>query len=229
MVYHETEPMHEPKMIPYSPDRVTGEMSLESIQHDYQIAFKRRSVRMFSDEPVSREIIETAIRIAGTAPSGAHRQPWRFVAISNQELKGKIREVVELEERTFYAQRAPQDWLDALAPIGTDFIKTHITDAPWVIVVFREDYGIADNGSRIKNYYMTESVGIAVGFLIQALHRAGLATLTHTPAPMTILRELCERGINEKPFVLLPVGYPALHCEVPDLRRKELHEIAVFL
>lgn len=183
---------------------------------------------MFSSDPVPREALELAISIAGTAPSGAHRQPWHFVAISDPELKAAIREKVEEEERDFYERRAPQEWLDALAPLGTDFVKTHITDAPWLIVVFRRDYDLLPDGGRLKNYYMTESVGIAVGFLIQALHRAGLATLTHTPAPMTFLREICGRPSNEKPFVLMPIGYPAEGCIVPDLQRKGLDEISEF-
>lgn len=143
-------------------------------------------------------------------------------------MKQKIRTAAEDEEREFYTRRATEEWLNALAPLGTDFVKEHITDAPWLIVVFREDYEVLPDGSRSKNYYMTESVGIAVGFLIQALHRAGLATLTHTPAPMTFLRVICQRPINEKPFVLMPVGYPSTTCEVPDLHRKPLEKISTF-
>lgn len=184
---------------------------------------------MFSTDPVPREAIEFAIRIAGTAPSGAHKQPWTFVAIGDPERKAKLREEAEKAEREFYERLAPPEWLEALAPLGTDFVKTHLTDAPWLIVVFRHDYEPGPNGERQKNYYMTESVGIAVGFLIQALHRAGLATLTHTPAPMTFLRELCGRPANEKPFLILPVGYPSDDCVVPDLRRKALDEIFVCL
>ena len=183
---------------------------------------------MFSDRPVPREAIEDAIRIAGTAPSGAHKQPWFFVAISDPETKRLLREKVEEAEREFYEQKATEEWLDALRPFGTDFVKEHITTAPWVIIVFRQDYERLPDGSRKKNYYMTESVGIAVGFLIQALHRAGLCSLTHTPAPMTFLREICGRPENEKPFVLMPVGYQAEDCVVPDLARKALDDIADF-
>lgn len=165
------------------------------------------------------------IAIAGTAPSGAHRQPWHFVVIGDAEVQAELRKRVEAEERDFYQRRAPKEWLEALKPLGTDFVKTHITDAPWVIVVFRRDYDELSDGARLKNYYMTESVGIAVGFMIQALHRVGLATLTHTPAPMTFLREVCRRPPNEKPFVLMPVGYPASDCRVPDLERKPVTEI----
>lgn len=216
-------------MMPYHLPIVEPEEIIDRLQRDLEIAQSRRTVRHFSTEPVPQEAIELALLIAGTAPSGAHRQPWHFVAISNPELKARIREAVEAEERDFYERRAPKEWLDALAPLGTDFVKTHITDAPWVIVVFRRDYDVLEDGTKLKNYYMTESVGISVGFLIQALHRAGLATLTHTPAPMTILRDLCGRPMNEKPFVLMPVGYPSEQAQVPDLKRKCLKEIAEFI
>ena len=217
-----------PKMIPFRPQKVAVQDTVAFLKQDLGTAQRRRTVRMFSSEPVPREAIELAIQIAGTGPSGAHRQPWFFVAISDPGLKAQIREQVEEEERDFYEKRAPKEWLDALAPLGTDFVKSHITDAPWVIVVFRRDYDVLEDGTRLKNYYMTESVGIAVGFLIQALHRAGLATLPHTPAPMTFLRDICGRPLNEKPFVLLPVGYPSADCVVPDLGRKSLSEIADF-
>ncbi len=202
---------------------------LARLHDDLLTADARRSVRMFSTDPVPREAIECAIRIAGTAPSGAHRQPWHFVAISDPQVKQRIREQAEREEREFYDGRATKEWLDALEPLGTDFTKTHITDAPWVIVVFRQDLTISEDGKRLKNYYMPESVGIAVGFLIQALHRAGLATLPHTPAPMTFLREICGRPEWEKPYVLLPVGFPQRDCRVPDITRKSLDEIASFI
>jgi nitroreductase len=216
------------RTIPYRPLRRPLAETLERIESDCAIARERRTVRRFSNDPVPREVIERAIEIAGTAPSGAHRQPWTFVAISNPDLKARIRQAAEAEEAEFYANRITEEWREALAPLGTDFQKAHLTDAPWLIVVFRRDYDLLPDGSRQKNYYMTESVGIALGFLISALHRCGLATLTHTPAPMTFLREICERGANEKPFVLLAVGYPHPDCEVPDLRRKPLDEIAIF-
>ncbi|MFM9874593.1 MAG: nitroreductase family protein [Fimbriimonadaceae bacterium] len=215
--------------VPYQPERISFEESITTIELDYTIANQRRTVRQFSTEPVPRAVIETAIKIAGTAPSGAHKQPWHFVAISNPEHQVKIREAAEIEEREFYSRRATPEWLAALEPFGTDFVKEHLTDAPWLIVVFREDYEILPDGTKSKNYYMSESVGIAVGFLIQALHRAGLATLTHTPAPMTFLREICNRPQNEKPFVLMPVGYPAKDCRVPDLERKPLDKISTFI
>lgn len=214
-----------PDFVPYHPARPTLDESRATLANDLEVAQARRTVRMFSSDPVPQDLIETAIRIAGTAPSGAHRQPWFFVAISDPEVKATLREQVEAEERDFYENRAPAEWLEALAPLGTDFVKEHITAAPWVIVVFRRDVETLPDGSTLKNYYTHESVGIAVGFLIQALHRAGLATLTHTPAPMTFLREACGRPANEKPFLLMPVGYPAPDCVVPDLARKGLEEI----
>ena len=219
-----TDPRYVP--VPYRPERVAPEESARRLREDYAVAERRRTVRAFSTDPVPREAIEDAIRIAGTAPSGAHRQPWYFVAISDGDMKAKLREAAEREEREFYERRATPEWLDALAPLGTDFVKEHLTDAPWVIVVFRRDYEELPDGTRLKGYYLNESVGIAVGFLIAALHRAGLATLTHTPAPMTFLRELCGRPANEKPYLILPVGYPSDDCVVPDLSRKPLHEIA---
>jgi len=214
--------------IPYRRPYVPPDEIVSRLREEYELANSRRTVRMFSEEPVPREAIEHALLIAGTAPSGAHRQPWHFVAINDPETKRQLRARVEEEERVFYEKRATPEWLEALRPLGTDFVKEHITTAPWVIVVFREDFGFTADGRRIKNYYMTESVGIAVGFLIQALHRAGLATLTHTPAPMTFLREICGRPANEKPFVLMPVGYPHENAEVPDLARKSLAQIATF-
>ena len=217
------------KTVPYNPERIKQEVGIENLKQDYKIADARRSVRMFSDEPVPREMIEHAIKIAGTAPSGAHRQPWHFVAISSQDLKEKLKIAAEEEEHDFYTKRAPKEWLEALAPLGTDFNKGYLTVAPWIVVVFRRDYELLEDGTKLKNYYMTESVGIAVGFFIQALHRAGLATLTHTPAPMTFLRDICGRPLNEKPFVLMPVGYPADDCVVPDIARKPLEEISEFL
>ena len=215
--------------IVYDPPRVDPAETVRRMKEEFEMSDTRRTVRAFSSDPVPREAIEWAIRVAGTAPSGAHRQPWFFVAIDDAETKRRMRERAEAEERIFYEKRAPKEWLDALAPLGTDFHKSHITDAPWVIVTFLRQYEIGPEGQRLKNYYMTESVGIAVGFLIQALHRAGLATLTHTPAPMTFLRDICGRPLNEKPFVLMPVGYPGEGCRVPDVKRKSLAEISRFV
>lgn len=212
--------------IPYRPSHVPADEVVKRIEAELAIAEQRRSVRQFSSAPVPRAAIEAAIRIAGTAPSGAHKQPWYFVAISDAETKQKIREAAEHEERAFYESRATPEWLDALAPLGTDFEKTHLTTAPWLVVVFRQDQELTADGGTAKTYYAQESVGIAVGFFIAALHRAGLATLTHTPAPMIFLRDLCGRPKSEKPFVILPVGYPAENCVVPDLQRKTLEQIA---
>lgn len=214
--------------VPYRPARRTSEEVVVSLREQEWVAQARRTVRQFSTDTVPREAVASAISIAGTAPSGAHRQPWFFVAISDPGLKQQIRDAAEAEERDFYENRAPQAWLDALAPLGTDFVKAHLTDAPWLIVAFRRDSEPGPDGAALKNYYMTESLGIAVGFLIQALHRAGLSSLTHTPAPMTFLREICGRPVTEKPFLILAVGYPSSDCEVPDMGRKSLDEIAEF-
>lgn len=185
----------------------------------------RRTIRDFADTPVPRALIETAIMTAGSAPSGANFQPWHFVAIADPVTKQAIREAAEEEERAFYTARASDEWLDALAPLGTDAQKPFLETAPWLIAVFAQKRG--DHG---KNYYVTESVGLATGMLITALHAVGLGTLTHTPAPMTFLREICERPETEKPFVLLVVGYAADDCTVPThaLEKKSLDEIATF-
>ena len=190
---------------------------------------RRRTVRQFSTDAVCRELIEYAVRTAGTAPSGAHQQPWTWVVVSDPELKARIRDVAEREEHEFYHGKAPQEWLDAFAPLGTDFVKNHITDAPYVVVLFRQSYGVNPDGSRRTFYYTQESCGIAAGFFIAAVHQMGLATLTHTPSPMGFLRELLGRPENEKPFLLLPVGYPAEDARVPDFERKTLGEISVWL
>ncbi len=215
---------------PYRPEHVAPDEIVRRLRIEHAIADARRSVRHFSPEPVPRAAIEDALAIAGTAPSGAHRQPWFFVAISDPVVKARIRAAAEAEERAFYeGGRAPAEWLEALEPLGTDTVKEHLTTAPWLLVVFRRDAETLPDGRVLKSYYAQESVGIAVGFLIAALHRAGLATLTHTPAPMTFLREICGRPPSEKPFVILPVGYPAADCTVPDLARKPLDQIARFV
>lgn len=192
---------------------------------------RRRSIRMFSDAPVPRDIIENAISAAGTAPSGANHQPWHFVAVSDPETKRKIREAAEEEEREFYGGRASEEWLDALDPLGTDDQKPFLETAPWLIAVFAQRRGGEKTGQDKKNYYVTESVGLATGMLITALHSAGLGTLTHTPAPMGFLTEICRRPKTEKPFVLMVVGYPAEGCQVPThaLIKKSLDEITTFI
>lgn len=186
----------------------------------------RRSVRHFSREPVPFELIENAIAAAGTAPSGANQQPWTFVVVSDPEVKRRLREAAEAEEREFYGRRAPDEWLEAIEPIGTDWRKPHLEDAPYVIVVFEQAYGL-ERGRKRKHYYVKESVGIAVGFLLVAIHAAGLVALTHTPSPMGFLAEILQRPPNERPYVLIPVGYPAQGATVPDIARKPLEEILV--
>lgn len=215
--------------VPYAPPRISHTQALATLEAELALLQARRSVRRFSGEAVPRALIEQALRIAGTAPSGAHRQPWYFVAIADPAKKLAIRAAAEREERDFYERRAPAEWLTALEPLGTDFEKTHLSDAPWLIVVFQKNQDRLPDGREVKTYYAAESVGIAVGLLIAALHRAGLATLTHTPAPMAFLRELCGRPASERPYVILPVGYPRKDCQVPELRRKGLDEIAEFI
>jgi iodotyrosine deiodinase len=188
----------------------------------------RRSVRQFSTEPVPRELIENALVTAGTAPSGAHQQPWTFVVVSDPQVKRRLREAAEKEERRFYESRASDEWLEAIRPIGTDAIKTHITDAPYVIVVFEQAYRF-EGERKVKHFYVRESVGIAVGFLLASFQAAGLVALTHTPSPLGFLAEILERPPNERPLVVIPVGYPAGEAEVPDLERKPLEQIAVFV
>ena len=191
---------------------------------------RRRTVRDYSDRAVPRAIIEDAIRAAGTAPSGANLQPWHFVAIGRDgDIRRRLRDAAEAEERDFYTHRAPKEWLEALAPLGTDATKPFLEVAPWLIAVFVEAHGVRDNGSIVKHYYAVESVGLATGLLIAALHRAGLATLTHTPSPMGFLNSVLERPSHERPFLLLVVGYPADDAEVPDIARKPLEAIATFI
>ncbi len=216
-------------------------LEFERLDQDAQLArsrelldrmCRRRSVRQFSREPVPFELIENAIAVAGSAPSGANQQPWTFVVVSDPEVKQKIREAAEEEERIFYTSRASQEWLDALAHLGTDAVKTHLTDAPYLIVCFRQPFGYkpdpqSGEQKKVKHYYSDESMGIAVGFLISALHLSGLATLTHTPSPMRFLSELLNRPDNERAFVIIPVGYPDADAEVPVISKKPLSEILV--
>ena len=188
----------------------------------------RRTTRHFSAEPVPRELIEKAIRTAGTAPSGAHQQPWTFVAIADAALKAKMREAAERAEHEFYHERAPKDWLEALAPLGTDEHKAHLTDAPWVVVLFRHAHGVSADGTKRTYYYTQESCGIAAGLFIAAVHHMGLATLTHTPSPMGFLSDLLGRPPHEKAFLVMPVGFPAPDARVPNLSRKGLETISVW-
>jgi len=190
---------------------------------------RRRTVRDYADRPVPREIIEDCIRAAGTAPSGANLQPWHFAAVQDPAVKRKIRAEAEEEEREFYEHRAPPEWLEALAPLGTDPNKPFLETAPWLVAIFTQQHGLRPDGKKIKHYYATESVGIATGMLITALHHAGLATLTHTPSPMGFLNGILGRPKNERPFLLLVVGYPAEDARVPDIGKKDLAGIASFV
>jgi nitroreductase len=190
---------------------------------------RRRTVRHFSNRPVERAVIEDCLMTAGSAPSGANLQPWHFVVVGQPALKTRIRDAAEAEEREFYTHRAPQEWLDALAPLGTDEHKPFLEAAPYLIAIFAQSYGVLPDGRKVKNYYVQESVGIATGLLIAALHQAGLASLTHTPSPMGFLNDILDRPPNEKPFLLLVVGYPADGAMVPDIGKKTLAEIATFV
>jgi len=190
---------------------------------------RRRTVRDYADRPVPRAVIEDCLRAAGTAPSGANLQPWHFVVISDPAIKHRIRVAAEAEEREFYETRAPQEWKDALAHLGTDAEKPFLETAPCLIAIFAQSHGVGPDGQRVKHYYVSESVGIATGFLINALHHAGLATLTHTPSPMNFLAEILGRSKHERPFLLLVVGYPAEGATAPVITKKPLEEIVTFL
>jgi len=222
--------MAEPNFLPLTSHREypVDEM-VQRASSFYEELRRRRTVREFSDRPVPREIIEHCLLAAGTAPNGANMQPWHFVAVSDPELKRKIRIAAEEEEREFYSGRAPQEWLDALTDLGTDEHKPFLETAPYLIAIFTQRYGVSPDGRQVKHYYATESVGIATGMLITGVHNAGLVSLTHTPSPMGFLNALLGRPENERPFLLLVVGYPAEDATVPDISKKSLREIATFL
>jgi iodotyrosine deiodinase len=217
--------------IPYRPPRLTQEEASDASRAFLEVMLTRRSVRSFSSEPVPRELIDNAIRAAASAPSGANQQPWTFVVVSDPETKARLREAAESEERESYEHRMSDDWLAAIEPLGTDWHKPHLTDAPYVIVVFEQAYGLshAPDGSvrHTKHYYVRESVGIAVGLLLASLTHAGLATLTHTPSPMGFLRELLGRPENERAYVVIPVGLLAPDATVPDIPKKTLDDVLV--
>jgi nitroreductase len=206
----------------------TPQEMARAAQGFYEHIRKRRSVREYSDRPVPREIIENALRAAGTAPSGANMQPWHFVVVGDPELKSKIRVAAELEEKEFYEHRASEEWLRALEPLGTNETKPFLENAPWLIAVFLKKFSFDGQGKRLKNYYTAESVGIACGFLLGALHWAGLVTLTHTPSPMKFLNELLERPSDERPYMLIVTGYPADDAMVPVIGKEPLERIATF-
>ena len=222
-------PYAAPKLTPLNFQRADTTEQLQHSQAFLESMRKRRTVRDFSPEPVAFELIGNAIRAACTAPSGANQQPWRFVVVSNPDIKRQIRQAAEEEERAFYEHRAPDEWLEALAPLGTNSDKPFLEVAPYLIVLFRVDYGIKSdaNGQEIKtkHYYVQESVGIACGLLIAALHQSGLATLTHTPSPMGFLSQILRRPANERPFLLIPVGYPADDAMVPAIGKKGLEDV----
>ena len=211
--------------VPLAYQRLAADEALARSRAFLDLMRRRRSVRMFSREPVPWELVRNAIETAGTAPSGAHLQPWTFVVVADPDVKRQIRDAAEEAERKFYERVAPPDWLEALRPLGTDFVKEHLTDAPYVIAVFEQAYGLDAGGAKRKHYYAKESVGIAVGLLLASLHTAGLVALTHTPSPMGFLRRILGRPANERPFVLVPVGYPARDCAVPHVERKPLASI----
>ena len=222
---------HDYRPIPLAFERLDAAEQRARLDEFHGRMLRRRSVRHYAPDPVPDEIIDRAIAVAGSAPSGANLQPWRFVVVRDPEIKRRIRDAAEEEERHFYDQRAPGDWLDVLRPLGTDWRKAFLEIAPVLIVVFRIDYGVErDAGGEerhVKHYYVTESVGLACGFLLAALHLAGLATLTHTPSPMGFLSRILGRPKNEKPYLLIPVGYPAADAEVPTITKKTLDETRV--
>lgn len=219
---------HQPGFVPLAFTRRPLEAARRDATTFLDTMAARRTTRHFSTDAVPRDLIESAIRTAGTAPSGAHQQPWTFVAVANAELKARMREAAEREEYAFYHGKAPAEWLDALAHLGTDEHKTHLTDAPWVVVLFRQVHGVTPDGTRKTFYYTQESCGIAAGLFIAAVHTMGLVTLTHTPSPMGFLADLLDRPANEKAMLVMPVGYPADDAHVPDITRKPLDEIAVW-
>jgi nitroreductase len=208
----------------YSPDEMQ-----RRAKKFYEEIKCRRTVRDFANKPVDKSIIENCILAAGTAPNGANLQPWHFVVVSNPDIKKQIREAAEKEEREFYEQRAPQEWLDVLKPLGTDANKPFLEIAPYLIIIFAESHKAGEAGEKQKNYYVQESVGIATGVLITALHHAGLVTLTHTPSPMGFLNKILNRPGNERPYLILVVGYPAKDAKVPDISKKPLNEISTFI
>lgn len=214
--------------VPYRLPRRPQDDLIPEARRIYEQMNARRTVRDFSQDPVPRQVMEYAIRTASTAPSGAHRQPWTFVLVGDPETKAAIREAAEAEERENYeGGRLPQEWREALAPLGTDWHKPFLEEAPWLVIVLEQRHSVGTDGEILHNYYVKESVGIACGLFIATLHRLGLATLTHTPSPMAFLRQLLGRPDTERPFVLFPVGYPAAGCHVPDLERKPLAAVLV--
>ena len=218
--------MKKEEFIPLQTQKLSEKEVISNSENYYKKISKRRSVRDFSDKEVPREVIENILKAAGSAPSGANKQPWTFCVISNTELKSEIRKLAEIEEYENYHGRMSDSWKEDLEHLGTDHIKEFLEIAPYLIVVFKKVYDLDEEGGKLQNYYVNESVGIACGFLITAIHQAGLVTLTHTPSPMKFLQTALGRPKNEKAFLLLPVGYPATDCKVPDIEKKSLEEIS---
>ncbi|MBT4738633.1 MAG: nitroreductase family protein [Flavobacteriales bacterium] len=218
--------MKKEEFIPLQTQKLSEKEVIAKSENYYKKISKRRSVRDFSDKEVPREVIENILKAAGSAPSGANKQPWTFCVISNTELKSEIRKLAEIEEYENYHGRMSDSWKEDLEHLGTDHIKEFLEIAPYLIVVFKKVYDLDEEGGKLQNYYVNESVGIACGFLITAIHQAGLVTLTHTPSPMKFLQTALGRPKNEKAFLLLPVGYPATDCKVPDIEKKSLEEIS---
>ncbi len=218
--------MSEQKFTLYNHTQPDSGDSLKKSKSYYEWLDSRRSIREFSSKPVSKEVIENIIKSASTAPSGAHKQPWTFCAISNPEIKSEIRKAAEKEEYENYNSRMSEEWLEDLKPFATNWEKPFLEIAPWLIVVCSKSYDLDEHGEKLNNYYVKESVGLACGMLLTAIHNAGLCALTHTPSPMNFLAKILDRPKNERPFLLIPVGYPADNCMVPDLRRKPLKEIS---
>lgn len=215
----------EHEFIPFIREVFSDDEMLERSESFFRWADKRRSVRDFSDKPVPKEVMENLIMTASTAPSGAHKQPWTFCLISNSELKSKLRELAEEEEKKSYGGRMSEQWLKDLEPLGTDWVKEFIDVAPWIVIVMKRAYEEGEDGSKMNNYYVNESVGLASGFLLMAIHNAGLVALTHTPSPMNFITKALDRPENERPFLLIPVGHPAEDAKVPSLERKSKNQV----
>jgi nitroreductase len=218
--------MSKERFIPYKPAIISATESLYKSEIYYKWLDTRRSVREFSPKPVAREVIENIIKTASTAPSGAHKQPWTFCAISDPMVKAQIRKAAEKEEYENYHSRMSEEWIEDLKPLGTNWEKPFLEIAPWLIVVCSKSYDLGERGEKLNNYYVKESVGLASGMLLAAIHHAGLCALTHTPSPMNFLMKILKRPANERPFLLIPVGYPAENCMVPDLQRKPMELIS---
>ncbi len=220
--------MQETNHILYDQIKFNENEMIERSSSFYDFMNKRRSVRFFSTKDVPLEIVNNILKAASTAPSGANKQPWTFCVVRNHELKAQIRELAEYEEQINYNGRMSDRWLEDLAPLGTDAVKEFLTDAPWIIVVMKKTYDLSQEGEKSNNYYVNESVGIACGMLISAIHFAGLVTLTHTPSPMNFISKALKRPENEKPYLILPIGYALESCTVPDIKRKTLDEVAIY-